>query len=383
MKGTAIITLTAAAIALAAAVSCSRTLDPVYPCNPGDEIHFAASRTATAQGTKAAYDGTNDLQINWQDDDQIRIVCAQCSETQDALYKAVNAVTSGTGIGQAGLQLVSPAIGLRWGGSTTDHKFYAAYPGSNSINSGTLSASVAASQGGGTISKDASDNWTVAPAMSNMALVSKMTTKPTTNALTFDFTPLTTAIELTITNKRGADMDVKSIALEATAADMYLSGTFEADLDGTWASPAGPTNSWLTSGKTYTYDKTYPVCENLTNSSDKVTIPTPGEDEDYITVAKDKTLTATFFIQPTTHVYNLKFKITFSDDSILTTIIKRVDQATEEANRITFPRHPKSYVTGIFVPEGAQWSVKLDNSGSLTSWEDNTEEDLTLGGEVS
>ena len=283
--------------------------------------------------------------------------------------------------GQAGLQLVSPAIGLRWGGSTTDHNFYAAYPGSNSITSGTLSASVAASQNG-TVSKDASDNWTVAPAMGNMALVSAKTTKPTSDALTFDFTPLTTAIKVTITNKRGAAMDVKSIALEATATDMYLSGTFEADLDGTWTTPDGPTNSWLAENKTYSYSKTYPDCKGLSDGGTSVTIDTPGTSEDYITVAVDKTLTATFFIQPTTHVYDLKFKITFSDNSSLTNVIKRVDQATEAANRITFPRHAKSYVTGIFVPEGAQWSVKIDSDSSLAGWKDENQ-DLTMGQVVS
>ena len=366
----------AAAVVLVA-VSCGKEL--ARSCEPGDEVQFRVAGSCSAQGTKAAYDGTNDLQINWQDDDEVRIVCAQCSETQDALYKAVYAQSNG----QAGLELVSPSIGLRWGGSTTSHNFYAAYPGSRSISGNTLSAIVNPAQGGGTISEDASGNWTVAPSMSNMALVSKMTALPTSDALTFDFTPLTTAIKMTITNKRGAAMNVKSISLEATATGMCLSGSYSADLDGTWAAPSDVcTNSWTTPA-TFAYANTYPACTGLTGGGTIVSIATPASaSRDYITVAVDKTLTATFFIQPTTHVYDLKFKITFADDGILTTVIKRVDKATDAENRITFPRHTKSYVSGIFVPEGAQWSVKLDESDDLSIWQDDGV-NITLGGEVS
>ena len=59
----------AAAMVLAVASCTKEPTGGLWPCNPGDEIHFAASRTATAQGTKAAYDGTDDLHINWQDGD--------------------------------------------------------------------------------------------------------------------------------------------------------------------------------------------------------------------------------------------------------------------------------------------------------------------------
>ena len=48
----AILALSALAAALALAVSCTK--DSVYSCNPGDEIHFAAGSTTSAQGTKAA-----------------------------------------------------------------------------------------------------------------------------------------------------------------------------------------------------------------------------------------------------------------------------------------------------------------------------------------
>ena len=368
MKKIAFLTLALAALA----ASCTK--EQVYSCNPGDEVHFAAGSASSVQGTKAAYDSSNDLKINWQDDDQIRIVCAQCSETKDALYKAVSAQSNG----RAGLEPVNSASILCWGESTADHKFYAAYPGSNSISSGTLNANVAASQSG-TVSEDASGNWTVAPAMSNMALVSAETTKPTSDALTFNFTPLTTAIELTITNKRGETMNVESIALQATATGMSLSGSYNADLDGTWAAPSDVcTNSWATP-QAYSYSKEYPACADLTSGGASITIPTPASgSQNYIAVEQDKTLTATFFIQPTAHVYDLKFVINFSDDSSLSTVIKRVDQATDAANRITFPRHAKSYVSGIFVPEGAQWTVKLSGSSTVTPWDGTDDQSLTM-----
>ena len=327
MKKIAFLTLALAVLA----ASCTK--EQVYSCNPGDEVHFAAGSALGAQGTKTAYgsdgwSGEGDRRIDWQNDDLLCIACNQCENTKNAVYKAVNAQSNG----QAGLELVSPAEGLRWG--TGSHTFYAAYPSTSTIaeSTGTLTATVAATQTGA--ASGSSSAYEVAPAMGDMILVSKKTIEPTDDGVTFDFTPLSTAIKMQITNNRGAAMRVASIALQSTVSQ-DLSGSFTANM-----------SSW-----TQSFDPhSYPTCTASGSTSSTVTITTTDGTNSYLEVADNGTLTATFFLLPTADLYDLKFVITFSDSSTLSTVIKKTNGADDTANRITFPAHKKSYVTGVAVP---------------------------------
>ena len=337
MKKTIII----AAIALAAAVSCTK--EPVYSCNPGDEIQFCTGRTLGALGTKTAYgsdgwSGTNDRRIDWKNNDKITIVCNEC----DGVTKSDYVITGATSSGTAGLKIDPSSTNLLWG--TGSHTFYVSYPSSvtfaESIGSytGTITASVAATQTGE--ASGTSSAYVVTPEMTSQVLVSKKVTSPVEEGISLDFTPLSTAIKMQITNNRGAAIQVASIALQSTASQ-NLSGDFTADMSG-WTQAFSP--------------YTYPTCTAAGSNTTEVKITTTDGTNDYLEVADKGTLTATFFLLPTADLYDLKFVITFSDDSTLSTVIKRTDGADDTANRVTFPVHKKSYVNGILVPKGINWT---------------------------
>ena len=326
----------------------------------GSSIRFGVKHSSSTLGTKAAYGSGStfsadaDRNVLWENDDLLRIACNECIDTKNAVYKAVSA-TSG---GQAGLQVDTSSDNLRWGTGT--HNIYAVYPSTSTIaeSTGTLTATVAAFQTGTATSS--SDDWTVAPAMDNLVLVSKISSAPTDDALNFPFTALSTAIKMQITNNRGAAMRVASIALQSTASQ-NLSGSFTADM-----------SSWTQNVTSGSY--TYPTCTAAGSNTQAVTITTTYGTNDYLEIADQGTLTATFFLLPTAALYDLKFVITFSDASTLSTVIKRTDGGDDTANRITFPAHKKSYVTGILVPKGIDWT-----SVYVHGTEDYTVEDSQTG----
>lgn len=368
MKTTkSLLLLLASAIVLAGLSGCEKDNDST--ANPGGQIVLGVKSLNSDDGTRAAYavpaGGTKDLKINWKNDDLVKIVCAEANESQSAVYKT----TGATAQGNANLTVNTGSTALCWSEDDPDENTYnlfAAFPSTGTLTTaGSLTASVASAQGNAGISADSNGNWTVAPDMTNMTLVSKLSTGRTDNALSFQFTPLSTAIQFEITNDRGATMNVKSISLVSAVTGQNLAGTYTTDLSDTWAAPTAPSNAWA--GSTYSYAKTYPACTNLTSGSETVTIATPASTtQDYIAVADGKKLTATFFLQPTAHLYDLKFKITFSDDSVLALLIKRTDQSSEAANRVYFPRHAKSYVKGIMVPDAAYWEITFNNT--VASW---------------
>jgi len=169
-----------------------------------------------------------------------------------------------------------------------------------------------------------------------------------------DFKPLTTAIEFTIKNDyTSGNMVIKSVELISDATQ--ISGAFtipdclDADSDG--------------------YPK-IPAVTPAVDSQKVVKLVLP--DSKLITVSKGNYFRFTLFLAPIAkEVNDLRFRITRSDGSTLTTRLGYTD-----GTGVTFPRSKKSFVTGLFVPDAAQWVI--DYEPIVTPWIKGDGEDLEL-----
>ena len=103
----------------------------------GDAIEFGVSASVPAgnensKNSRTIYgdhnvnaNGDGKIDINWVKDDLLDIACPQASVTQLATYGIPEVGDDPSKV--TGLQLVSPAAGLRWNGDG-DHDFYGIYP---------------------------------------------------------------------------------------------------------------------------------------------------------------------------------------------------------------------------------------------------------------
>ena len=377
----------------------------------GDDIRFTAG-SGFAQ-TKASYSGATTSagtieRIDWQEGDLLRIYCAKASDPalKFADYKvtSVDTPVSGSEISTAYIETFSEAtdgVGLRWGEG--DHDFYGVFPSpattggiTTSISGSKVSANLSAVQAPASVT-GSGVNYTAVADLKNMLMTAKAgpytaETFPDEDHVFLPFTPLTTAVKFTITNQSKADLTLKSVSL--ISASSALNGPFTVDIDDESHQP----ESVDLGNTTVAYLQTYPYCQytgEVTDATKKVTInfATPVTLPYDADIAKCGTLTFTFFLQPCQNFNDLTFKLVKSDDSWMKTKLGYTD-----GTGILFPRFKKTAVNGVFVPEGAQWTVKYDptvqswnQTGSdidpmpetdgdplVTSWDTGIDDELTF-----
>lgn len=359
----------------------------------GHEIRFTAVTTGSVPSSKAAYSGEsvdNRERINWEAGDLVCVYCAEASEPECkyADYKVDETVTPVGARSQTTIRGTG-GIGLRWGDEGVVHKFYAVYPspsekGGDELGEGSLKGTVPAEQVPLSLNAAAEStdpNFTAEPDMDCEYMVAYNSVENGADAsgvvngseVFLKFNPIVTAVEFTITNGFSADaehpenelLNIKSIQLISESHD--IAGTFVADLTGLNASGTA-----------------YPVCSAESAGSETVTVDftcipdydytvnTPVEDSrNYVSVAKDQTLRFTCFLMPgysgatAVDVDDLTFKINKADGSWVSTKLAYNDASK---TGIPFPCHRKTYVTGLLVPEGAQWTVKY--APGVDSWTD-------------
>lgn len=399
------------------AASCKKS---VIPAAKGDSVLFSAGLGGSESGTKTAYAGDNEgnrsnpENINWLSGDQIRIWCAECSEPETH-YSDYTVTPESTAT--SGKIAVNPnTVGLRWGEAETDHHFYAVYPSPNTTgknsDTGKLGAptvktpfsftghipTTQAISGYTTESDvvDKNDNpiAVAAPDMTNLYMASQgVSAKPedTGDGVFLTFTPLSTAIEFTITNDMTADdakMQVESVSL--VSENHNISGAFTADLATAWAEPVSKYTESETSGIRCLYENIYPACVEATGVTNSKTVTIDFSDTDACTtgIAKGRSLRFTVFLLPVTpgdsdsdDIDDLTFVITRKEGEgykSLKTKLSRTDG--KDDNRIPFPVHKKTYVTGILVPDSARWVI--DSQPIVTPWEKNDGGELNFGADI-
>ena len=312
----------------------------------GKSINFAVA-TGSVSATKAVYSGDRTAtseRIDWEDGDKVCIF-TETSDPQSADYKVSGTITSDGASSTATLSACGER--LKWFGDDDSEKvFYGVYPSptvksGDELANGSMKGTVSGLQKPRSVS-DAAPYLAVAD-LKDEYMLCKKSTKYTEN-IKLEFTPMTTAIEFTIKNAVEPTLLISQISLISTSHE--ISGAFTADLAG-WTGKYPVCSAFGTGGKTVIADFTGTVVE------------TTG-------LAKNETLTFTLFLRPTDDVDDLTFKLTKPDGSWLSTKL-----ATSTKEFITFPQYKKSYVTGLLIPEGAQWTVKYDPT--VQSWDTDTD----------
>lgn len=353
--------------------------DSLVQFRTGELIRFSAGiEMPTTRATYSNDNGGTIERIDWNENDLIRIYCAQASEPKDNKYadykvSSVTAATTGSAVSTAVIEGTG-GVGLRWGSG--DHTFYAAYPSpeaegiTTSIAANVVTAELPAVQAIASL-EESDGNYVAKPDLKNMLMTSSSVWNPTTGipdaSVFLNFTTLTTAIQFTIKNGTGRTLnlvDLQLISGNGRANAAVTNGVFTVDLENS-AKPADE-KPYDDSEYTVTYSRSYPSCTGTNNStviSDRtLTIPV-GTESEPLELADGKTLSFTFFLVPTHHFRDLTFKFTEAGGGWKSTRLGYTDD-----DGIFFPRFKKSAVNGLLIPEGAQWY--LNYLTSVTPWDE-------------
>ena len=376
------INILASALALAAFCSCQDKMQGIG-FTKGEAVKFSVGTDAAE--TKAAYSGVSNAgkeRIDWQAGDLIRIYCGAVSEpaTKNADYVVTEIVGSANEISKAKIGHTSPGeLGLRWG--TGSHTFYAVFPSpaagesseiiTQSITGKDVNANLPAIQKVASLTGSGTTNCVAVPDLKNMLMTAKSKTytesSGITDAVFLGFTPLTTAVQFTITNQTKSSLTIKSVSL--TSATGALNGAFSVNLDN-MIRPAAidmDGDDDTTGEHDITYSRDYPACTytgEINDATRTVTInfSTPVTLTYDADPEKSGKLTFTFFLQPCQKFDDLTFKLVKQGDGWMSMKLGYTD-----GSGIVFPRHKKTFVTGLLVPEGAQWTVKY--SPDIEPWD--------------
>ena len=394
-------------LAIASVTSCQDKLKTGFV--KGEAVRFSVGTDAA--GTKAAYSGyviDNIERIDWEENDLIRIYCNAVSEPSDkfADYHVTSDITPDGSISKAHIEVMG-GTGLSWGEGP--HTFYGVFPSpenngvvtginispytlvqakssvTTNIDGATVTAKLPAKQaviGGVTETSLGGGNYIAAPDLKNMLMTAKSAEyypeTGVTDEVFLSFIPLTTAIKFTIRNGTGAELDLTDVQLISgngkTSAEPVVNGTFRVDLDQTGIA-AGTEVQLGGSLATITYSRDYPFCYSAVSTStelaDRTLTISVGTDEDPLRLAVGKDLMFTFFLNPCHDFDDLTFKLVKADGSWMSTRLGYTDGVG-----LTFPRHMKSSVYGLLVPEGAQWRVSFE--AYITPWDDVESGDIDL-----
>lgn len=399
MKKTSIFITALALTALTLVTSCQKE-GQLFRFTAGEEIRFAVG-SAGGAATKTAYSGKGTAtleRIDWEVNDRIRIYCGAVSEPAgtkwaDYTVTSVDNPSSETSTDSYAYIEGTGGIGLRWG--TGDHTFYAVTPSTvigENDSKVTASANVSASQvpvlelteeeeNAAAVTIAAGGTRTLGADMRNMFMVAKSgpyteeTGIPEGEEVFLAFTPLTTAVQFTITNGTDAAMTLTSVSLISgngkSTAEPVINGGFSINLD-SWAEPEPAMSS--DESMTVSYGREYPACTctgDATSAVMSARTVTIDFGKDITLAAKDGdtkggSLTFTFLLTPTHDFEDLTFKLTKSDKSWMSTRLGYTD-----GSGIFFPHFKKTKVEGLFIPEGAQWTVKY--GPDVEPWNDDSE----------
>lgn len=350
-------TLLAAGVALVSLNSCQEKL---HPFAKGDEVKFTVG-SSQGVGTKAAYQAFTGseavggkVRIDWQEGDLVRVYCAQVSEPDEkyADYVVTQVLGKSGAVSKAKIGHTSLGqMGLRWG-EEEEHHFYATYPSpdaggiTKTLTGKDVEATLPAEQDTleGALS-ESGGNYTLAPDLKWQLMTAYASYSPATgisegDGVFLSFSPLSTAINFTISNGSENALVIDRIELISEASQ--ISGGFSVDIDS--GSVTAHSGASVTEAE----------------KSIWVTMPEGG-----LSLAKDKTFNFTLFLAPSKDIINdLTFKIYRHDGTWMSTKL-----AYNDADRtgVAFPKSKITFVNGIIVPDGAQWTVKY--AADVQAWD--------------
>lgn len=196
-------------------VSCNEEeIDPNKGEHSGKKVSFSISEA----DTRTVYDPDEPLQINWVENDKVRIFCDEAEDVKQADY-TVAQIEKNTGK----LVAYEDEKGLAWGGDDDVHNFYAVYPADNntiaSMENGKVTIKANLNQIC-TLGNLVGKMYETSPDMTNAIMVAYQQTKPV-ETVGLRFKPIMTTLEVVIRGgetENIADVEVSGISINMEAS---------------------------------------------------------------------------------------------------------------------------------------------------------------------
>lgn len=351
MNRTVILAAFAAAVTLA---GCERLSDPT-----GRPVSFTVSSSSATRSplapTRTVYGDALSGTLSWCAGDLISVYCSECEGDVKLSEYAVSEPLSGD---EAAISNLSDTVrGLRWGSEET-HTFYGVYPGVTTsgaplttIEGTVVTGSTPDVQYSTGTTDDGSGNLTLAPDMRNMYMVCRTEADPTSgNDVTLSFFPLSTAVTFTVTNgfeDTKSAMTVSSVRLVSDSKP--LNGGFKADWSGE-----------VIDGRPHTEPAYGTTVEDAFRSVELDLSGSP------VTLSYGRTLTFTLLLSPGVEAGDLTFEISGTNTHDASAFTRKARLEKADGTGITFPRHEKTVIKGLLVPESVAWTV--DGAVSVVPW---------------
>lgn len=311
----------------------------------GEKINFTLSDAST----RTIYDDEDEYQINWADNDQVRIYCEEAEDVKQADYTVLKDETNEE---QGTLQY--NGNGLAWGSEGT-HNFYAVYPADNNkvnVSNGIASFAVNQNQICTFPNEATNDNYMGSPDMTNAYMVAHLSTTPV-DEVPLTFKPIMTTLQITLRGRENPNENQSFIAVTGLSiirqvAQTEHEGYFQYDI----------ANEQMASGSPVAqFTQTTFVGVSRTDSE--------GQQQTYIDLQPGESMTFTVFLPPfdinASNPITIRPNVAGSTELEVTVQGQTVDGQTlqfaaSSKGKLTLPAWPAEEVTGN------NWITPLDDN---------------------
>lgn len=359
------------------------------PAEVGDEIFFGGTSGYEPDGRTVYGDKTSTgTEIMWYAGDTVRIYCAEANKVEGKSYcdYTVNNVVPQGGNPSAtehdnkksSTLTTADAYGLQWGegaDANGTHYFYGVYPsprmfaaGSQeatnyNLNGNTLTAYLPSSQDPKAYVAAKDGNYTIHPAMRYAYMTAYSSATHTSNGVTMSFTPIVTALEISIVNN----------SIQTTTGVGGVTTTENISIENISGVRVSTTDGSPISGK-FTAD----VQEKKVSSvegSDYVTVSVRDEKNYPITLAPNKKLTFTVFMVLKEGGDLSSLKVSLLVNGVYKTATLN-GNATGGASGIIAEVNKKNFINNVPLQLN---KTANDNLSGLSKWMSQIKDDTPIG----
>lgn len=303
----------------------------------GEKVNF----TLGGPSSRTVYDDEDEYQINWTDDDKVRIYCDEAEDVKQADYSVLKSETE-----ESEGKLQYNENGLAWGGMN-EHHFYAVYPADDSkvsMSNGIATFQVNQNQIC-TFGDAVNGNYMGDPDMTNAYMVASLSTEPV-DEVALNFKPIMTTLEITLRGRENPNENQSYIAVTGLSIIRNASPN-EVD-------------------KGFQYDiKKGKMVEEDRSSSQTIFVGVSHEGEAYLDLQAGESMTFTVFLPPMDINGDnpIVIRPNVAGNAELTVTVKGQDTNNgplvfnaSSKGKLTLPAWPAEGITGN------NWITPLDNN---------------------
>lgn len=326
----------------------------------GEEILFGGSASynvngGTKNGTRTVYGGYENITdgtepVYWTQGDAVRVYCPEgANNTADYDVDVTGEKVITTSLSRRG------ESALQWGNPNSKHTFYGVYPipaDEGLKNEATITGTIPATQTG-TYEKKNYDHI-FHPNMEYAYMVAKTVVENPNNignSVYMKFTPIATAVEISLQNNTGQQLDIKSVT--CYSEETNIAGKFTADL----SAMSTPSNSSVCYGTTEGL-----IISNGTGTlSSKIDVSLQQNGQP-VSLAIGETVIFTVFMLPTAEVNDL---------NILVDAVSAGEEGYKNGklNGVTIKKQKKTYLRNLSISSRPfsyeDWISFLENTSVL------------------